>query len=142
MSESNVSESRWISLKSEDIAPDTAPSDAAWARESPSLYDVPTHTRSYYSPESGVFTIQFRYISSEPLKEVKIKPYFLVELGKTSKRIYAIHFYIHDFNRDKQRIAAETRESISAYSGITEPNKDIAVRAITKQQQKLFAAVA
>jgi hypothetical protein len=135
-------ESKWISLKSDDIAPETSPTDARWAKESASPYDIPTHVRSYYDPSRGILSIEFRYISSEEVTEVAVKPYFQLVLGKRTKRIYAIHFDIHNFNRDKQRIAKETRDNIESYVGAKEPNRDITIRAIAKKQQSLFSAVA
>ena len=135
-------ESRWISLKSDDIAPETNPTDAWWTKESASPYDIPTHIRSYYDPSKGTFSIEFRYISSEEVNEVEVKPYFQLVLGKKTKRIYALHFDVHNFNRDKQRIAKETRDAIEGYAGAKEPNRDITIRAIAKKQQSLFSAVA
>lgn len=135
-------ESKWISLRADVIAPEVAPSDAIWAVESPSPYDVPTHARSYYAPSSGLFTIEFKYISSEEVSEAKVNTYMWLVLGKKSKRIYAVHLDIHSFQRDRNKIAQEARSGIEGFNGAKEPNRHIAIRAITDQQKLLMSAVA
>jgi hypothetical protein len=135
-------ESKWISLRADVIAPETAPSDASWAMESPSPYDVPTHARSYYDPSTGLFTIEFKYISTEDVSEAKVNAYMRLALGKKSKRIYALHLDIHSFQRDRNKIAHEARSGIESFTGAKEPNRHIAIRAITDQQKSLMSAVA
>jgi hypothetical protein len=134
-------EAKWVSLNADEIAPPKVASDANWVAESPSPYDVPTHVRSFYDAKLGIFTIELRYISPEPVKDIDLRPYIRLAVGHKTNRIYAIRFDIHNFNRDRIRIAKETHDSIASWSGGKEPsNRDIALRVIDRQQ-KLFAAV-
>lgn len=137
-----TTESRWIALRADVIAPETAPGDAVWVKESPSPYDVPTHARSYYDHDSGVLTIEFKYISTEDVSEAKVNAYMRLVLGKKTKRIYAVHLDVHGFHRDRNKIAHEARSGIESFKGVKEPNRHIAIRAIADQQKSLLAAMA
>lgn len=132
-------ESKWVALRADVIAPATAPQNTKLVTESASPYDVPTHLRSYYDPETGLFTIEFKYISAERVKDERVNPYMTLSLGKKTKRVYAVHLDIHNFERDKKRVAQEARSGIESFLGAKELNRQIASRAIAEKQGTLAA---
>ena len=133
-------EARWETLQADTIAPPVQPSDASWIVERPSPYDIPTHVRSFYDSACGLLTIEFRFIANEELKEVAIPPYFTFLLGKKTRRIYAIRFDVHTFNKDKKRIAEETARSLQQ-APTDAKSQLITLRAIQSKEQQLFATV-
>jgi hypothetical protein len=133
--------SSWIALDFNQIAPATVPADAPWATESPSLNDVPTHARSGYDSATGIFTIEFRYLYDEEKSPFEVTAYIRVLSGRKSHRLYRIDFDIHGFNRDRNRIAQQTKSSLASCTKIVEPNRDIAIRIIDEEQAKLFSKI-
>lgn len=131
-----MSESRWITLSPDQIAPSTHPQDALWATESPSPYDVPSHVRSHYDSHTGFINIEFRYIESEPQVELKLDNYATAHVGKRSGRIWSLNFDIHTFNRDKKHIADAAMRSIESLPEA--PNRAIAAKAIFSKSSSLF----
>lgn len=130
----------WTPFNTKKLAPDTPTPGAEWAIRSASPYDVPTHFRSSFDEEGGILTIEFRYIADEETVSKEIKPYFVVQLGKRTKRIYAIRFDVHSFERDRSRLATTAEDLILDLP--ESENRDITRRAIDQQQARLFAFAA
>lgn len=135
-----MNESKWIRLSPDDIAPSFHPDDAAWAIESPSPYDIPSHARSEYDPVTGCFVIEFKYIEAEPLIEVDVGEYFKAKVGKKTKRVWSIRFDAHAFHRDRKAIALAATNSMNEAKPSSISNAKIAARAITTKGDSLMQA--
>lgn len=135
-----MNESKWIRLSSDDIAPPFHPDDAAWAIESPSPYDIPSHARSEYDPDTGCLIFEFKYIEPEPLIEVDIGDYVKARVGRRTKRVWSIRFNAHAFHRDKKAIALAATTSMNEAKSSSISNAKIAARAITTKGDSLLQA--
>lgn len=133
-----MNETRWINLSEEQIAPASHPNDARWALESPSLYDIPSHIRALYDPGTGFLRIEFRYLETEQTDLVTLSDYLRANIGKRSRRIWAIEFDIHNYNRDRKRIAQVAEDSIERLSSAKRENRVIASRAVHLRSAELF----
>lgn len=131
-------EMNWVKLNEEKIAPSTHPKDAAWTLESPSIYDIPSHVRSEYCPTTGFLKIEFRYLEQEKIETITLSNYLRAEVGKKSKRIIAIEFDIHSYNKDKNKIAKVAEESIGMINTAKLISREITSRVIHLNMNSLF----
>ena len=129
---------KWIDLSQERIAPPVRPKEAQWALEIPSVYDVPSQMRASYDASSGFIKIEFKYLESEPTEILTIGEYLNASIGKKSRRIWAVEFDIHNFNRDRKRIVQVAEASIKKLSKVRPGNQEIASRAIHQNGESLF----
>lgn len=124
---------RWIPIPRESVAPDVHPSDALWASESPSPFDVPSHLRARYDDESGCIHIEFRYLNDEPTVTETVPtthPHISLEVGKGTRRIWRISIDARAHGKNKDQIVAMARDSLRP-SRVSNPL--IAERALTKR---------
>ena len=136
-----MSESKWMHLNSEAIAPEIHPADAAWATESPSSYDVPSHVRASYDQSSGCLIFEFKYIQDEPLTEVPLDGYTTAVVGRKTRRVWKIKLDVHRFNRDRHCIAQMASKSIQTASSDAVSNGSIAANVFVTKGDQLLEAV-
>lgn len=55
-----------------------------------SQHDRPREARAYLSDDGSIIHVEFRYLSSEPTRNVEISDRVSVCLGKKSKRVYGL----------------------------------------------------
>lgn len=55
-----------------------------------SPYDVPHQVRGDYRPNSKKFVIDFKYIDSEPMKELHVDQHIIAMVGERSGRVYSL----------------------------------------------------
>lgn len=125
----------WIALDFDRIAPSQVPAKAAWARQSASPYDVPTHVRTKHDREAGVLVVQFKYITDEDLIGKRIGEFAVAKIGKKTRRLFEIVFDDASYKASKgqsatvavkDEVAAELTSSRSLVS-----NAMIASRALS-----------
>lgn len=132
--------SKWISLKSTDIAPSFHPQDAAWSTEAASPYDVPSHVRASYDVSSGCLLIEFRYFESEPVVELHLDNYVVANVGRHTRRVWSVKFNAYQFSRDRSHLADAARNMMQSADVRDVSNRDIAVRAISAKGQSILEA--
>jgi len=135
-----MNETRWINLSQDQIAPSSHPTDAAWALESPSIYDIPSHVRALYDTATGFVRIEFKYLEPEQTELFTLSEYLRANIGKRSHRIWAIEFDIHNYNRDQKRITQAAEDSIGKISSAKQESRAIASRVIHLNGTNLFSA--
>lgn len=133
-----MNETRWINLSQDQVAPASHPSDASWALESPSIYDIPSHVRAIYDSNTGFVRIEFKYLELEQTELVIISEYLRANIGKRSHRIWAIDFDIHNYNRDQKRITQAAENFIGEISSAKHESRAIASRVIHLNGTNLF----
>lgn len=133
---------QWIELDFERIAPSEAPATAAWARQSASPYDVPTHVRTKFDSAAGLLVLQFKYITEEDLTSRRIGSFVEVKVGKKTHRLFEIVFNDALYRASKghgptvatrEEVAAEITSSNSFVS-----NAMIASRALSLSDKNLW----
>lgn len=135
-----MNDGRWIALSQEEVAPSTHPVDAKWVLESPSMYEIPSHMRATYDASTGLLKIEFRYLETERGEDFILSGYAKASVGVRSKRILAIEFDIHRYNKDRKRIAQEAETSISMVSSARMQNRAITSRAVQVKGENLFSS--
>ena len=132
-------QSRWITLKDRDIAPETRPADAPWAIESPSLYDIPTHARAWHDTADGRVGVEFRYLAPERLKRVEHEGGGIVHLGARTQRIWTLSLAGGD---GAPRTPADLAQALPVLiSDLATPNRPIVEAAVVLHALPLFGGL-
>jgi len=106
---------QWIALDFDRIAPSQVSAKAAWARQSASPYDVPTHVRTKHDREAGVLVVQFKYISDEDLIRKRIGQFAVAKIGKKTRRLFEIEFDDASYKASKgQGAAMAVKDEVAA----------------------------
>lgn len=135
-----MNQHKWIALQTDKIAPDTRPTEAMWAIESPSPYDIPTHFRVTFDNSSRELVVEFKYIAEETLLTKNLSPEFKVEVGKRTNRIYKLRVKVDEIQRRHASVADETEHLIVDLPETV--NREITIRAIDQQKNAMFAIAA
>jgi hypothetical protein len=108
--------------------------------ESPSPYEIPTEVKSAYDATKGLLLIEFRYVEREPeaVDEKRLNQYFVVRLGKTSRRIWSFVFDVHQYNRDHQHQVREIMDAVESKDAHSS-NGAIAAQAFCTKGEELLA---
>jgi hypothetical protein len=125
---------KWMALPSDSIALDTHPSDAVWATEWPSSFNVPSDVRAMFDEQSGWLEIEFRYISPEDRELVKSDD-FVIEVGKVTRRVWKIGFSAQR-RESKVKIVGAAHQTLDI-DGTAVSNRSIAHRVLERRGSKL-----
>jgi len=131
---------KWFPLPRQGIAPFVHPSDALWAFESPSPFDVPSHLRASFDEQTSCLHIDFRYLSGEATITEKIQsshPCVQIEIGKGTGRIRRISINIRELGKDKKKIVAEAQSSLKPS---TLSNRLVVGRALERRAPRALDA--
>lgn len=135
-----MTDHKWISLQTNTIAPTVRPAEAQWSLEAPSPYDVPTHFRVWVDSAQHLLIIEFRYIADEQRRTKNLRPYFQVEVGKRTGRIYAIRADLEELRRHHTTVPQETEQ---LFSGLPHTaNREITQRAVELQKSRVLSYAA
>ncbi len=126
-----------------------------------SPYDVPDAVRGSYSSDEKIFSLEFRYVGDESIKEVAGE-HVTYHIGSFSSRLYGLDLDVRALGIESidlsvalhegegQELAAKIRDSVtgaideliqrSPLAKLKEDNYRLAKDAVLATQDKLFAA--
>ncbi len=118
-------------------------------RTSPSPYDIPEAARKNFDETRKFLSIEFQYISNEPVKSITEEDGISFRLGKNSGRLYAIDVELKKVTSGEATIDRITERIAKIIGGLAVSsnlpartnNYSMVQQAVTSEKNTLFADV-
>lgn len=125
-------QSDWIEVVSPDIEELHKEARSVVVKVSPSPYDMPHQIRSELDQSRRRLVIEFRYMDSEPTKELRLDGHIFAMLGKHSGRVYSLEL----------KMESDSWSDSALHSSFDQAIDSVAKRAVYKVARKKNYALA